>query len=106
MGPLGLDDTHESNNSQFPYFLQVAIYTTISLLLAGGRIDHGHHKGVAKKALEEVNAFSDAVQKAKDMTNEQDTLLVVTADHSHVFTIGGYGSRGNSILGRFKFVVS
>ena len=67
---------------------------------SGGRIDHGHHDGVAKRALEDVDAFSAAVEKAKEITNEEDTLLVVTADHSHVFTMGGYAGRGNPILGK------
>ena len=68
-------------------------------MVAGGRIDHAHHDIVAKHALAEVVAFNEAVALANAMTDEQDTLIVVTADHSHTFTMGGYPSRGNDILG-------
>ncbi|KAK7500573.1 hypothetical protein BaRGS_00008148, partial [Batillaria attramentaria] len=67
------------------------------LLVEGGRIDHGHHATMAKNALTDTIAFDEAVKVAKDMTGE-DTLLVVTADHSHVFNIAGYPKRGNNIL--------
>jgi len=69
-------------------------------MCAGGRIDHGHHQGRAKYALEEMIDFNEAVQRAVSLTNSNDTLIVVTADHSHVMTIGGYPSRGNPILGQ------
>ncbi|KAG5851476.1 hypothetical protein ANANG_G00093840 [Anguilla anguilla] len=66
---------------------------------SGGRIDHGHHDGVAKLALTEAVMFDRAVQVASQVTSETDTLTVVTADHSHVFTFGGNTPRGNPIFG-------
>lgn len=69
------------------------------LLVEGGRIDHGHHGTYGRRALEETVMFEKAVTAAIEMTSEIDTLTVVTADHSHVFQIGGYPSRGNDILG-------
>ncbi len=69
------------------------------LMVEGGRIDHGHHAGNAYNALTDAIEFSKAVQKAVDMVGD-DTLIIVTADHSHVFTIAGYPTRGNPILGK------
>ena len=43
--------------------------------------------------------MADAVQAALNMTSSKDTLIVVTADHSHVMTVNGYPKRGNPILG-------
>ncbi|KAJ7363614.1 hypothetical protein OS493_009776 [Desmophyllum pertusum] len=69
------------------------------LLVEGGRIDHGHHGGKAVRALNDAVAMAKACGKAATMTDRDDTLLIVTADHSHVFTMGGYPKRGNPIFG-------
>ena len=69
------------------------------LMVEGGRIDHAHHAGNAYRALTETRQLAAAVQAAIDKTNPEETLIIVTADHSHVFTIGGYPQRGNPILG-------
>ncbi|CAK6968789.1 alkaline phosphatase%2C intestinal, tandem duplicate 1 isoform X1 [Scomber scombrus] len=69
------------------------------LFVEGGRIDHGHHDGIAKLALTETVMFDQAVHRAAQLTRESDTLTIVTADHSHVFTFGGNTPRGNPIFG-------
>ncbi|XP_043087859.1 intestinal-type alkaline phosphatase [Puntigrus tetrazona] len=69
------------------------------LFVEGGRIDHGHHAGAAKYALTEAVEFDRAVARGAELTSELDTLTVVTADHSHVFSFGGYSYRGNPVLG-------
>ncbi|XP_067243357.1 alkaline phosphatase, tissue-nonspecific isozyme [Chanodichthys erythropterus] len=69
------------------------------LLVEGGRIDHGHHEGKAKQALHEAVEMDWAITRAGLLTSVYDTLTVVTADHSHVFSFGGYTPRGNSIFG-------
>ncbi|XP_062317687.1 alkaline phosphatase, tissue-nonspecific isozyme [Osmerus eperlanus] len=69
------------------------------LLVEGGRIDHGHHEGKAKQALYEAVEMDRAIGMAGLMTSIHDTMTVVTADHSHVFTFGGYTQRGSSIFG-------
>jgi alkaline phosphatase len=74
------------------------------LQVEAGRIDHAHHAGNAYRALTDTIALSDAVQRAVDTLREtkqlENTLIIISADHSHVFTIGGYPERGNNILGK------
>jgi len=70
------------------------------LMVESGRIDHAHHAGNAYNALHDAVAFSDAVQAVVDKVDLDDTLILVTADHSHVFTIAGYPTKGNPILGK------
>ncbi|XP_041506394.1 alkaline phosphatase, germ cell type [Microtus oregoni] len=73
------------------------------LFVEGGRIDHGHHEGRAYRALTEAVMFDSAIDKADQLTSEQDTMILVTADHSHVFSFGGYTLRGTSIFGLVPF---
>jgi alkaline phosphatase len=72
------------------------------LMVEGGRIDHASHAGNAYRALTDTVAFADAVQAAADATSPDDTLIVVTADHSHTLTFVGYPVRGNPILGKVR----
>ncbi|XP_053675176.1 alkaline phosphatase, tissue-nonspecific isozyme-like [Anopheles nili] len=69
------------------------------LFVEGGKIDLAHHFTKARKSLDETVQLSEAVQVARQLTSADDTLLVVTADHSHTMTLSGYATRGNDILG-------
>ena len=71
------------------------------VLLTGGRIDHGHHATTARYALDETVEFAKAIQAAVELTREEDTLIVVTADHAHTMSYNGYPVRGNDIFGKF-----
>jgi alkaline phosphatase len=78
------------------------------LHVEAGRIDHAHHAGNASRALTDTIEFSNAIQRTVDVLKAagtlDDTLIIVTADHSHTFTIAGYPSRGNPILGLVREV--
>ncbi len=76
------------------------------LLVESGRIDHANHEGNAYRALDETTAMSRAVQAAAEMTSAEDTLIVVTADHSHTLGFVGYPTRGNPILGKVRGLAS
>ncbi len=70
------------------------------LLVEGGRIDHAHHGSNAYRSLTETIEFAKAVEVAARMTSQRNTLIIVTADHSHVLSISGFPTRGNNILGK------
>jgi alkaline phosphatase len=69
------------------------------LMVEGGRIDHGSHGNRAARTLSETAELSNAVRAALAKVDLDDTLVVVTADHSHGLVISGYPPRGNPILG-------
>lgn len=60
------------------------------VFIEGARIDMAHHENWAHIALDETKEFAKAVQVARDLTNDNDTLIVVTSDHSHTMSINGY----------------
>ena len=67
-------------------------------MVEAGRIDHAHHEGNAVRALNEAVELSRAVERAAALAGD-DTLILVTADHSHTIFMAGYPVRGNPILG-------
>jgi len=87
MTQKALDILSQNNNGYF-------------LMVEAGRIDHAHHAGNAFNALNETIELSNAVRMAVEHTDPNETLILVTADHSHVFTLAGYPKRGNPILGK------
>ncbi len=70
------------------------------LNVEAGRIDHAHHATNPHRALTDTIELANAVRTAVAMTNPEETLIIVTADHSHVLTVAGYPTRGNPILGK------
>jgi alkaline phosphatase len=70
-----------------------------ALVIEAGRIDHGHHDGTAYKALTETQELHETVAWLLTQVDLSETLIVVTADHSHTLTLAGYATRGNPILG-------
>ncbi|MCK6445345.1 MAG: alkaline phosphatase [Planctomycetes bacterium] len=68
------------------------------LMVEAGRIDHAHHAGNAFRALKDTEIFDKALAQAISMVDLSETLIVVTADHSHVFNIAGYPLRPASEL--------
>ena len=74
------------------------------LMVEAGRIDHAHHNGNAFRALTDTIELSNAVRTAVSKVDLDETLIVVTADHSHTLTIQGYPVRGNNVLGLVREV--
>jgi alkaline phosphatase len=60
------------------------------LLIESGKIDHSHHETKPKLAFEEVVHFQEVVEYVRNHVDIEETLILVTADHSHTLTISGY----------------
>ena len=79
----------QDHGGESGYFLEVE----------AGRVDHANHAGNAYRTMTDGMAFADAVALADEMTDDEDTLIIVTADHSHALIFNGYCGRGSPILG-------
>jgi len=72
------------------------------LMVEGGRIDHANHYAMATRALTETVAMDRAVDEILAKVDLEETLVIVTADHSHTLSVGGYPGRGANITGVVK----
>ncbi len=69
------------------------------LHVEAGRVDHANHAGNLHRAVTDGVAFAEAVAKADELTDDADTLIIVTADHEHAIAFNGYCGRGSPITG-------
>lgn len=69
------------------------------LVVEGGNIDKAHHRNDPLNALQETAELAQTVGAAMAAVDRTDTLIIVTADHSHGLVISGYPPRATPILG-------
>merc|ERR1712215_461517 len=67
--------------------------------IEGGKIDQAHHNGRAVTALSETLAFDKAIDEVMKIVDLNDTLVIVTTDHAHTMSVGGYTGRQADITG-------
>ena len=69
------------------------------LEIEAGRVDHANHAGNFARTAADGMIWAEAVALADEMTNDEDTLIIVTADHEHAIAFNGYCGRGTPIQG-------
>jgi alkaline phosphatase len=69
------------------------------LMVENDFIDHAHHNTRASASLLETMIFDEAVEMALSLVSTDDTLIIITSDHSHTMTMGGFQTRGSDIRG-------
>jgi len=70
------------------------------LQVEAGRVDHANHAGNFARTVRDGVAFIEAVAVADQLTDDAETLIIVTADHEHAMGFNGYCGRGSNVLGR------
>ncbi|CAJ0603467.1 unnamed protein product [Cylicocyclus nassatus] len=60
------------------------------LMVEGGLIDVEQHVNRLYPAFRDVREFDLSIQKAREMTDPSETLIIVTADHGHALTLPGW----------------
>ena len=51
------------------------------------------------RALYEFVEFEKTINETMQVIDPEETLVIISADHSHQFTMGGYGIRASNIFG-------
>ncbi len=69
------------------------------LEIEAGRVDHANHAGNFARTAADGKIWTEAVALADELTNDEDTLIIVTADHEHAIAFNGYCGRGTPIHG-------
>lgn len=69
------------------------------LAIEAGRVDWKHHDNNLHGALEEADEFANAIATVMNMVDTKDTLVIVTADHSHTLALNGYCGLNTPITG-------
>lgn len=69
------------------------------LEIEAGRVDHANHAGNFARTAADGMMWTEAVAMADEMTDDKDTLIIVTADHEHAIAFNGYCGRGTPIQG-------
>jgi alkaline phosphatase len=69
------------------------------LQIEAGRVDHAQHATNLARTVTDGAEFVRTVRLVDEMTDDGDTLIIVTADHEHSFALNGYCGRGSNILG-------
>lgn len=74
----------------------------MTLQVEGSLIDTAHHRSMARLALDETVEFDKAIntsiQLLKQWNMLDDTLIIVTSDHTNSLSINGYPKRNTNIL--------
>lgn len=72
------------------------------LMIEGSQIDWGGHANLSEYIISETIEFSNAVDKVLDFAEaDEETLVIITADHETGGYAIGYGSKQDSIIGAF-----
>ena len=72
-------------------------------MIESASIDKQSHARKACGSIGELAQLEEALQSALVFAEHHpNTLILVTADHSHTLTISGYPRRGNPILGKVE----